>query len=160
MHLYSFLGQANISILYTWAETCYTFYLFSWKALAECEECMVNMEVGGLELFLFIKRAGKFCQAKLTRVSTNISFDCALQARATTRMKLPACFQPSVVAASSQLSPNAVCRHADSDGQNFLRPPHDAPVGRREERGNLNVLCSVRAPVRCLLCVQLRRNSP
>jgi len=46
-------------------------------------------------------RTGKFCQAKLTRVSRNISSDCALQARARTCMKLPACFQPSVAAASS-----------------------------------------------------------
>jgi hypothetical protein len=97
-------------------------------------------------------RAGKFVkpsaatrkqlEPRVYRTRNRSSDYCALQARARTCMHEATCLFPGRLFPTLPLPLSlSRCRHADSDGQNFLRPPHDASVGSLEW-GNLNVLCS------------------
>ena len=100
LHLYSFLGQANISILYTWAETCSTsttFYLFSWGTNISWVWGMSGQQGGwslGAVLVHPADRAGNFvklnwpgCLGIYHRPIVHYKL-----VRERTCMKLPACF--------------------------------------------------------------------
>lgn len=133
--LYSFPGQTLVVYYIPCAETCFIYSPGPWNINRAWDmRVWSTWKVGGSELFLFIQRTG---QENLSSHPIIVHYKLVRE---------PACMKPPDLPVSWQaLFPTlplplslSRCRHADSDGQNFLRPPHDASVGRLEW-GNLNV---------------------